>query len=46
MKIGIMIVGLNGVNASTLISGSTLMQLGEISEQYGITSSATLRSIE
>lgn len=46
MKIGIMIVGLNGVNASTLISGCTMMQLGGISEQYGITSSAALRGIE
>lgn len=45
MKTGIMIVGLNGVNASTLISGCIMMQLGEILEQYGITSSMDFQSV-
>jgi len=37
MATGIMLVGLNGVNASTLIAGCTAMQCREISKQYGIT---------
>lgn len=45
MNTGIMIVGLNGVNASTLISGCTAMKLGEISKQYGITASTGLDGI-
>lgn len=46
MKIGIMLVGLNGVNASTLISGCTAMQFGEFSMQYGITSLSDLEGIK
>lgn len=46
MKTGIMIIGLNGVNASTLIAGCTAMKLGEIPEQYGITSTLPFREIE
>ncbi len=45
MNTGIMLVGLNGVNASTLISGCTAMQLGDVSKQYGITSSPDLENI-
>lgn len=45
MKIGIMLVGLNGVNASTLIAGCTAMQLGKFSKQYGITGSSDLKGI-
>lgn len=45
MKIGIMIVGINGVNASTLIAGCAAMQIGEFKTQYGITSSAEFKKI-
>lgn len=37
MKTGIMLVGLCGVNSSTLVSGCTAMQLGLLPKQYGIT---------
>lgn len=45
MNTGIMLVGLNGVNASVLISACVAMQLGEVSKQYGITDSSALRGI-
>lgn len=45
MNVGIMLVGLNGVNASTLIAGCTAMKLGEVSKQYGITASVDLENV-
>lgn len=46
MAIGIMLVGLNGVNSSTLIAGCTAMKYGEIPKQYGITSPFSFESID
>ena len=45
MKVGVMIVGINGVNASTLISGCAAMKIGEYATQYGITDSQPLNKL-
>jgi myo-inositol-1-phosphate synthase len=36
-KTGVLIVGVNGVNGSTLVTGCALMRKGAVSEEYGIT---------
>lgn len=41
-----MIIGLNGVNASTLISGCIAMQLGKLPKQYGITETPIFNDIQ
>ena len=46
MKVGIMIVGINGVNASTLIAGCAAIQMKEYEIQYGITSSIEFENLE
>ena len=45
MKTGVMLVGINGVNASVLISGCLAMQLKEVPKQYGITESDFFRQL-
>ncbi len=46
MKVGIMIVGINGVNASTLIAGCAAIQMKEYETQYGITSSIDFANLD
>lgn len=46
MKTGIMLVGLNGVNASTLISGCVAMRLEKLPKQYGITETSIFNGIQ
>jgi len=46
MSIGVMIVGLNGVNASTLVSGCCAMRLGIIPSECGITTSDIFEKVD
>lgn len=46
MYTGIMFIGLNGVNSSSIISGCVAMSLGMVRKQYGLTESKAFKSME